>query len=398
VSTLRIAYVSTYPPTPCGIAEYTGSLVRAIRGLSSLDLSVLADDIGGFRTRMGVEMPVIPVFTPGKPCYGRLLKAAREHGPFDLIHIQHEYGLFRPTVRTLEAFRRLKKYCGKLMVTMHTVVGFVKRKVAEHQEKLCKLADAIIVHSILQEYELLSQGVNPSKVQRIPHGTTIAGFSELDPGEALERLGLPNLKGKFLFASLGFIRRDKGQDALIRAFKKVHERNPDTALIIAGVPQRKTGIKQASKLDSMRAADDGDDIIMLRRYLTNDEIDLLLRAANVVVFSYKERPGLWSVSGAFHKTIGSFKPVICSKVPRLAECSMVAPDLVVPPDNVEALAEKMMAAVTSYEEFAEKSKPLTELALSTSWRKIAESHLSLYQRLLGEHRVLMAKTVKPGFI
>ncbi|WP_309491992.1 glycosyltransferase [Candidatus Hecatella orcuttiae] len=395
---MKIAYISTYPPTSCGIAEYTRNLAEATSRLTGVNVTVLSDNFGNSAARIDeLGILVIPSFSPSKLSYGSLLKVASEHGPFDVIHVQHEYGLFRPTVRTLEAFKGLKKHCRRLTVTMHTVVSSFRKRIAEHQERLCRTSDTVIVHNTAQEYELLSQGVDPAKVQKIPHGTCIIGFSRIDKGETLKKLNLSSLNGKFLFVCPGFIRRDKGQNTLIKAFSRVHEKLPNTACIIAGIPPRVNGAELVANVESSLTADGVNGMITMKKYLTNDELDLILKAADVVVFPYKDQRGIWSVSGAFHKAVGCFKPVICSRVPRLAECSMMAPDITVPKNDVNALAEKMMTAATHYEGFLKKCRPLMELALSTSWQKIAKMHLNLYQQALTKHERLTAKTMKITF-
>ena len=260
---MRIAYLSTYPPTPCGVAEYTRSLVEALKTLAnSVEIVILSDKVGGLEERVDdLGVKVIPCFTPKKAEYEDLLAAVREHGPFDLIHIQHEFNLFPPLNCTFEAFKKLKKHCRVLLATFHTIVNSARKRRAKHQRRLCKLLDAVIVHSILQEFELWNQGVDMAKVWRIPHGTSISELSKLSKEEALEKLGIPELKDKFIFASIGFLRRDKGQEVLIRAFKKLRQKYPNVTLLLAGMPQGADGARCASTINGMLS---NDGIIVLR--------------------------------------------------------------------------------------------------------------------------------------
>ena len=54
---MRIAYLSTYPPTPCGVAEYTRSLVEALKTLAnSVEIVILSDKVGGLEERVDEEL------------------------------------------------------------------------------------------------------------------------------------------------------------------------------------------------------------------------------------------------------------------------------------------------------------------------------------------------------
>ncbi|RLI30106.1 hypothetical protein DRO53_01310 [Candidatus Bathyarchaeota archaeon] len=376
---MKIAYISTYPPTPCGVAEYTKSIVEMLKGYSNVEITILADRLTrqeAYVDDLGIR--VVPCFKPGEADYGQLLEALESYGPFDILHIQHEFGLFPPLNKTVEAFGKAKKHCRKLVITLHTIVhGALKRK-SRHQRKLCRLADGIVVHSVLQEFELWNQGVNMAKVWRIPHGTPVSELSKMSKEEALKRLGLPELKDKFIFASVGFLRRDKGQDLLLEAFRKLKQVKPNVVLMLAGLPHSFSKSNYAKDFNGNL----GDGVVYLKKYLSREEVALAVRAADVVVFPYREAPCKVSVSGAFRTALGGFKPVICTRVPRLVECSLLAPEATVPPNHVSALAEKMAEAVEHYEEFAEACRPLMELAAETTWDKIACKHLEMYKCLL----------------
>ncbi len=380
---MRVGFLATYPPTRCGVAEYTRFLVEALKKHSDAEVVVFSDDQSEPLERtddLGVK--VVPCFTPGKVDYSRLLDALDRYGELDVLHVQHEYGLFPPRDEFIEAMREAKKECRNIIVTLHTVYHSSRgADVVEYQRKLCDVFDAVIVHSVLQEYELWSQGADLRKVHRIPHGTWIPQLNGIGKDEALEKLGLGSLRGRFIFSSVGFVRWDKGPDVLVRAFEIVHKRRPDTALVIAGAPQGLEGEEMAKKLKEMIAPEAGENIFFIQRYLTRDEIALLLKASDVVVFAYREKLGVIGVSGIFHLTIGAMRPVICVRIPRLVECSICAPEVMVAEGDVEGLAEKMLYAIENYEDLVEKCKPLYDLALETSWDRVALKHLELYEYL-----------------
>ena len=381
---MRVAYVSTYPPTPCGIAEYTTDLIKSIKNLANLDVLVLADGVTNHDLSYK-EVAIVSAFFPGKPSYGRLLKVARDYGPFDILHIQHEYGLFPPRSEFLNVLKELRRYCDALVVTLHTVYHAVRGyKLVKHQKMLGELVDAIIVHSALMEYELWNQGVSLSKIHLIPHGTPLNDLA-VSKEAALRELGLSELSDKFIFATVGFIRRDKGLDTLLEAFQKVRSKHSNAVLIIAGVPQDKEGIEHARELGKLAKelpALDGGNVIEVRKYLTRRELTLLIKASDLIVLPYRDDLGVFGVSGMLHVVMGCFKPVICSRTPRLVECSALIPEVTVTPNDAGELAEKMIYAIENYSEFLELCRPLFDLAVRSSWRNVARKHLMLYEKVL----------------
>ncbi len=380
---LRVGYVTTYPPTPCGVAEYTGDLVRSIKNLGDLSVAVFADGLtdhrAGFR-----EVVVESAFFPGRSNYTKLLSEIKKYSPLDIIHVQHEYGLFPPSNNFIKLLESLKKYTNALVITLHTVYHTLKGgELVKHQVSICTVADAVIVHSPIMEYELWAQGVSLSKVHLIPHGTRI-NRSSVKRETVLERLGVGHLRDKFIFAVIGFIRKDKGLDVLLKAFKKVASMRSNVALLIAGTPQGSEGIKHAKEIHKL-ARDLGpatERIAEIGRYLTRRELSELIKAADVVVLPYRDEPGVLGVSGMLHTVMGCFKPVICCRTPRLSECTALVPEASVVPDDPDDLAEKMLYAVDNYKEFADFFKHLFELAVRTSWRNVARRHLMLYEKVL----------------
>ena len=65
-------------------------------------------------------------------------------------------------------------------------------------------------------------------------------------------------------------------------------------------------------------------------YLLPQEILEVIALADAVALPYIDVKGLYSVSGALHLTMGSLKPVIGSRIPRLIELYQYASRLTFP--------------------------------------------------------------------
>jgi len=99
---MRIVFVSTYPPIECGIGTYTAFLTEALRK-SSNEIHIVS--------QYGAEgRHVYPSYSPGEDgIAGKIFNAAIKVTP-DLVHIQHEFGLFGELdgIAVLELIYRLK--------------------------------------------------------------------------------------------------------------------------------------------------------------------------------------------------------------------------------------------------------------------------------------------------
>jgi len=75
----------------------------------------------------------------------------------DVVHIQHEYGLYGPDhgVAIIPLLYRLKLASIPIIVTLHTVYDSFSQHQKLITEAICRIADAIIVH---EEYQRKSIG------------------------------------------------------------------------------------------------------------------------------------------------------------------------------------------------------------------------------------------------
>ena len=378
---LSIAYVSTYPPTHCGVAEYTKMLITALRSVTNITVHALCD-INGKRETVDKEAGayIHNVFIKGSSSYDKILDTLAEIGGVDVLHVQHEYGIFGHTDAILEACLKAKeeKLARKIVFTMHTVYHPLSGndRALKFQEKLNSV-DAVIVHSFLKEFELQHQGVSPRIIYRIPHGTHLNPYLEVSRETLLSELSLSREKIKgYIVTMPGFLRKDKGLDVLIDSLKRI-SREKFTA-IIAGE------LKDKKLLDLIEYAHSKINVIYLERYLLNEEMLKLIALSDIIVLPYKDRRGTYSISGILHLSMGSFRPIIGTKVPRLIELYQYAPRLTIPPKAPEELSRKIMWLIENYDFGVAYMAYLYGYAARTQWLRMARRHVNLYNTIL-EH-------------
>ena len=376
---LSVAYISTYPPTHCGVAEYTRMLITALKSATNVAVHVLCD-IGDRREVVDRETGayVHNAFIKGSSNYDKILDVLAEIGGVDVLHVQHEYGIFGYTDAILEACLEAKEegLAQRIVFTMHTVYHPLSGndRALKFQEKLNSV-DAVIVHSFLKEFELQHQGVNPRIVFRIPHGTHLNPYLGISRENLLAELSLSKerIKG-YIMTMPGFLRKDKGLDVLIDSLKHIDKEK--FTLIIAGE------LRDRKLLDIIEYASSKMNIIYLARYLTNEEMLKLIALSDIIVLPYRDKRGSYSISGILHLSMGSFRPIIGTKVPRLIELYQYAPRLTIPPKAPEELSKKILWLIENYDFGVAYMAYLYGYSARTQWLRMARRHVSLYNNIL----------------
>ncbi|MCD6421457.1 MAG: group 1 glycosyl transferase [Thaumarchaeota archaeon] len=385
----KLAYVSTYPPTHCGIAEYTRFLIRALKPLCpELEIYVLSDiGEGGSEVRLEGDTEVHPSFIRGgSDDYSGILDAISEIGGLDILHVQHEYGIYGYDDKILKACLEAKKenLVKKVVFTLHTVHHPLSRnsEALVFQRELNQ-ADALVVHSYLMEFELQNQGINPMIIRRIPHGTLLNPHLDETREELLRSLRLrENEVSGIILTTPGFLRRDKGLDLLINAINSLESFREAFTLLIAG-EKRIGGDPEAKKMIKVvEEASRKLNIIFLDRYLSDDEILRVAALSDIIILPYKDVIGKYSVSGILHLSMGSFKPIIGTRVPRLLELYQFSPRTTVTPMNPADLAKIIKWCIRNYDYVVAYMSTLYGYAVRTQWIRMARRHLSLYRELL----------------
>jgi len=217
---MRCAFLSTYPPTRCGIGRYAFFLVNALlNNYPSLETFILTDYEVNHNTTSGIT--TIPCFKAGHFVVDGVVNRLNDLKP-DILHIQHHYGIFGFEDDFLNL---LSSYA--TVVTMHEVhteefpekiaLSYDIGNLQRNHGILGKLAKRIIVHSETMKQALINFGVSVEKIVIIPHGTLF--IPKIKREVALSTFGLP--QDARVLLSFGFVRRDKNERILLEVFTEI---------------------------------------------------------------------------------------------------------------------------------------------------------------------------------
>ncbi len=391
---MHVCFLSTYFPQPCGIASYTHYLAEALCSLDpSLHVTLLAEKPA--QPQPNALYHIWNAFT-SEGNYPAAVIAHVEAIDPDIVHIQHEYGIFGIDDRFHRLLAQLRDCRAHTIVTLHTVhtrlsfhpgcaqphMRHLLRTVdiEEYQRRIGDLADLIIVHqesSIRQV--LLRQGLSPKGVVMVPHGTRV-----LQPPvvpEAKRALGFaPETP---VIVAFGYFERSKNLLVLIEAFRRVKAHVPSAKLWLGGyvrflAPRTLAYREQCLRL--IEAHGLSDDVVFTDRMTPEEQVPQVLAAADVACFVYNE--DTHSSSGALHLAMGQGKAVVASRIPKFQELAEVSDEILVNPRSVGELS-RLLKRLLLDEPFRRSIEQRVRLyAQHTAWPSVARTQRAIYDRLL----------------
>lgn len=391
---MHICFVSTYFPQPCGIANYTHNLADALLSIDqNLSITILAG--GDRKPLLTKKFNVLDTFDWDNDYPADIMARVEILRP-DIVHIQHEYGIFGLDDRFHRLLAHLHEKGVPSVVTLHTVHTFqsfyvgcarpylrrlLKRvNIEKYQWKIGALADLVVAHQEAPIRKvLLRQGITPNRVITIPHGTHLA--TPPDKAETKTMLGVS--PGNPLIMAFGYFESSKNTHLLIEAFHRVRKHIPEARLWLGAYVRHSNPQTLAYRERCLRLIKKynlENYICVEDRMIPETEVKCVLGAADVVCLVYKEDTR--SSSGVLHLAMGLGKAVAASRIPKFNELSEVADELLVSPWSVRELSSLLERLISDHSFRNAIEKGVRDYALKTAWPAVAETHLAAYLQLL----------------
>jgi glycosyltransferase involved in cell wall biosynthesis len=372
---MKIFYVSTYLPKRCGIATYTDYLIHGIRKVDpTLELKIIAEQ--GASPVKQDKFEVIPCWDRNENYVEPIISYTKDA---DVIHIQHEYSIYKFDDRLPSLLKGLGADTRKI-ITIHCVrpTQFSERGAVDENfaARIAKLADEVIVHLPTQKAILTRLRMPSKKIHIIPHGTEL---SDEDKKASRKRLKLP-VDAKILLM-FGFVKKHKCLHIVLEALVEILKKFENVYLFVAGglAPTAAKKDRDYVELVGKRIVRLGfqKNVIYPNRFFPNEDVPYLFGASDIVLFPYYEEDR--SASGSFHLAIGAKKPVIASRIPKFEELRNICDELLVLPYNSSGIAGIVIRLFEDQEFWKYVVNRTEEYRNLTSWEAVASQHLQLYK-------------------
>lgn len=355
-----IGFVSTFPPTVCGIATYTASLVESLAAgeRSHGGLHGVVRLMNGTSGDAGAPV----VFHHRSGDRASLLEAAAILNTYDTVSIQHEFGIYggRDGAEVLDLMSCLQV---PTAVTLHTVLSQPTRSQRAITEGLCELAERIVVMSGTACRRLVDRyGIDPGRISVIAHGA-----DPLFAGPSLATGDRP------LVLTWGLIGPGKGLEWAIEAFVDLADMRPLPRYRIAGAthPQvrRESGESYRRGLQELTASLHQEKMIEFdSRYMSREDLARLVRSADVVVLPYESVEQV--TSGVLVEAIAASKPVVATAFPHAVELLSDGAGVLVPFGEPHLLARELRRILSDQEARSLMAQKGQRLAADWYWPTI----------------------------
>lgn len=363
----RIAVLSTYPPTACGLATFASALVKGLHKIGAKDVSVIDVSTG---SAPSLDASIVSSLVPGS--HESMDEVVNILNTFDVVMLQHEYGIFGGDDGS-EVVDLMRRVDTPFITTLHTVpLAPTTSQKSILEEVVRRSAFSITMTATARQRLLDLYDVNASRVVTIPHGATTPHLVVPAPALAPQLL------------TWGLLGPGKGIEFVIDALALIKDTHPNVKYVVAGRTHPKVAATQGERYRNslqQRVFDHGLDsnVYFDSEYRSLDSLLSLIAKSTCVVLPYESTDQI--TSGVLVDAIAAGRPVIATWFPHAVELLSAGAGIVVPPRNPEAMAEAIKHVISSPETTLEMSRCASDLAPQHDWATVARQYRQLAQHL-----------------
>ena len=368
---MRFGFISTFPPTMCGLASYTDSLARHI---AELDLPtphvVRAREDGATLAAPTVQAHAIIVgdLVTGRTEDHWLLNS--QFAQCDVVVIQHEFGIFggEDGDDVLSVMHALEL---PTIVVLHTVLAGPTPNQLRIVNEIGARAGSLVVMTDSAFTNLAgAYDVDMGKVSVIPHGVPV----KTDP----TRIPLTTVPGSIL--TWGLIGPGKGIEWGIMALSLVKDQFPDACYRVVGQTHPKVFERDGNDYLEMlqRLAVElgvSDRVFFENEYLPLEELWNRIDQAEIVLLPYDARNQV--TSGVLVEALAAGKPVVATAFPHALELINDSNGIVVRHESPVDVAHALAVVMVRQAEGLLTHPTESMLAVDHSWPTVAQKYYDL---------------------
>jgi len=370
---LSFGILSTYPPTPCGLATFTAALANGLTA-NGADVSVVRISDGPPST----STPVIGELVNGSPA--SVAACAELLNRSDVAVIQHEYGIYGgvdgdEVVDIIEGLRVPS------IVIAHTILKDPTPHQRSVLEAVAALADQVVVMSGAAAQRLCRDfDVDRRKVTTVPHGATIPTNATVMRG------GRPTL------LTWGLLGPGKGIERVIEAMGSLNDVPGRPRYLVAGRTHPKVLAADGeayrdARTEQARRSGVADSVCFDAGYRSVSTLTALVQSAAVVVLPYDSTDQV--TSGVLVDAIASGRPVVATAFPHAVELLNSGAGIVVGHDDPDALASALRRILTQPRLAGAMAAEARRLAPEMAWPVVAGAYLKLAHGIRAERLALV---------
>ena len=366
IRNVRFGVLSTYPPTPCGIARFSAVLSHALCDLGS--------EVGVVRVTDGTTSSserIVGELVNGSP--QSVAVTVERLNQTDVAIIQYQHGIYGGAHGD-----ELLAVIAGLEVPTIAIVHTVLKSPTPHQrwvlEQILSAVDRVVVMSeVARERLYRDYAAERHKVVTIPHGGT------LPVGPRARRASRPTL------VTWGLLGPGKGIERVIDAMVSLRDVAGRPKYLVIGQTHPKVLATEGeayreSLIEQVRRHGLEDSVTIDPRYYDTSALNAVVQSAAAIVLPYDSTDQV--TSGVLADAITSGRPVVATAFPHAVELLSGGAGLFVDHDDPDALAAALRRVLTQPRVAGTMAAAARELAPAMAWPAVAEEYIRLAQNLL----------------
>jgi len=370
-----IAFVGTYPPEKCGIANYTFDLDKS-----------LTDNSNGLNS---IIIPVIDLCTQYLSSKCNLIISRNNimsyidaanylmKNNIDIVSIQHEYGIYGGTSGSnILMFMRCLKI--PIITTLHTILRTPNPLQRQILEEIAAHSNHLVVLSNYGK-TLLEKiyNVNPNKIDVIPHGVPEIG--QVDGSFLKRKYGI---EGKKLLLTFGLLSSNKNIETVINALPTIIKGFSNIIYVIIGETHPKILIREGelyrNKLIELVHKLNMEEYIMFHNhYISKEELKEWLSIADIFIFVPENIEQI--VSGTLAYAIGAGKAIISTPFWYAKEMLKDGGGVLVRSGDQKEISESILHLLKNDEDRIKLGIKAHTLSKEMQWDKVAEKYYNIFK-------------------
>lgn len=374
----KIVFLSTFPPTQCGIATYTQDTIKGITDVFgksiTCEICELVDKPKENKTQ------AYTLNTKNREEYAQVAEEINKDENVKLVHIQHEFGLFSGNYgdHLLDFLNTIKK---PVTYTFHSVIPNPNNELKTFVQLLLSYSNSVFVMTnqskeiLMRDYEIQDEVITT-----VPHGTHIVIYEK--PEDAKAKYGIQD---RIVLSTFGLLGEGKNIETGLHALAKIVEKEPNVLYLIIGRTHPNLIIDGVDAYrDKLEAIVEElhlqNNVRFINQYLETEELLDYLKATDIYMFTSKD-PNQ-AVSGTFAYAMSCACPMVASKIPHTKEVLTSDCGILVDIGNVDQFAEAALQLISDENLRYEMAINALSKMRASSWENAGLTHMNTYKKLM----------------
>lgn len=358
--------LSTYPPTPCGLANFSAALADGLSA-NGADVNVVRIADGSPSSSGRIVGELINGSAVSVAACADLLNGS------DIAVIQHEFGIYGGADgdEVIEILGGLKI---PSIVVLHTVPRNPTPRQRSVLDSVVSLADHVVVMSEAAAGLLIAGfDVERRKVSTIAHGATVPTVVHT------KRAGRPTV------LTWGLLGPGKGIERVIDSMASLQALRGNPRYLVAGRTHPKVlaadgETYRESLVEQAQRNGVAGSVSFDPAYRSAASLSALAQSAAVVVLPYDSTDQV--TSGVLVDAIASGRPVVATAFPHAVELLGSGAGLVVAHDDPEAMTSALRTVLSDPRQAGSMAAEARRLAPALAWTLVARSYQAVAKKIM----------------